>query len=118
MTAAERTLLLALFRWGRAEGLEYGRSSRWSRQTGERETWWGVDFCVGDEYIDVWRGRANEKRYFVASIAEAVDVLAALGIVPPRFSTAYRAGWYVAAPGHLRSLTDEQYAAILPVGLP
>lgn len=96
MSPEERELLLALFRWARAEGrMEWGRwAHRWSRQTGPREQWLGVDYDPEDgKYLSLYRGRENARDYWVASVVEAVDVLAALGIVPPRFSSAYRAGW-------------------------
>jgi hypothetical protein len=95
MTPAERSLLLALFRWARAEGgLEYGRSSWWGNRTGPRAQWWNVDYDVGDEYLTVWYGTMPKaKPYYVASVTQAVDLVVALGIAPPRFSTAYRAGW-------------------------
>jgi hypothetical protein len=98
VTPAERTLLLALFRWARTEGgMEWGRwAHRWSRQRGPREQWLGVDFDSEDgEYLSIYRGRVNARDYWVGSLVEAVDVLAALGIVPARFSSAYRAGWDV-----------------------
>lgn len=96
MTRAERTLLLAVFRWARAEGgLEWGRwAHRWARQTGPREQWLGVDYDPADgEYLSIYRGRGNAKEYWVSNAAEAVDVLVALGILPHRFSTSYRAGY-------------------------
>lgn len=93
MTAAERILLLALFRWARAEGgLEYRSIYRWTRR-GPIEQRWGVSFDGVKPWLSIWRGRDTAKDYWIRDVAEAVDVLAALGIVPARFSTAYRAGW-------------------------
>jgi hypothetical protein len=101
VTRAERTLLLALFRWARAEGgVQYGRLHRWSHRGESREQWWGVDFFDDGDYVSIWRGRDNARDYWVRDIAEAVDVLAALGIVPARFSTAYRAGYDAAMQAH------------------
>jgi len=112
MTPAERSLLLALFRWARAEGLEYGTTSWWCHRTGPREDWWGVDFNVGDECMTIWRGRMTGRSYFVASVTEAVDLVVALGMVPARFSAAYRAGWD-AACGAARPASE--WARVLPV---
>ena len=92
MTPAERSLLLALFRWARAEGITYGGANWWSRP-GPIEQRWGIDFESDCDFLRIWRGRNTSRRYWVASITEAVDVLVALGIAPARFSTAYRAGW-------------------------
>jgi hypothetical protein len=92
MTPAERSLLLALFRWARTEGLVWG-GANWVSGTGPDGQRWGIDYDPGDEYLYIWRGRVVARRYWVASIAEAVDLVVALGIAPARFSTAYRAGW-------------------------
>jgi hypothetical protein len=101
VTAAERTLLLALFRWARTEGgLEYGGLYTWARRGfHEPEKRWGITFDPtewtegGPVELEIWRARITMKSYWVASIAEAVDMLAAIGIAPARFSTAYRAGY-------------------------
>jgi hypothetical protein len=93
VTPAERSLLLALFRWARAEGLQFGGASRWTRR-GPIEQRWGVSCDPGySAFLTIWRGRDTARDYWVASIAEAVDLVVALGIAPARFSTAYRAGW-------------------------
>jgi hypothetical protein len=101
VTAAERTLVLALFRWARTEGgLEYGGLYTWARRgLSQPEKRWGITFnpeewAEGEPVeLEIWRARITMKSYWVASIAEAVDLLAALGIVPARFSTAYAVGW-------------------------
>jgi hypothetical protein len=129
VTRAERTLLLAVFRWARAEGgMQWGRwHYRWTRQSGPREQWLGVEFDPGDgEFLSLYRGRATGRDYWVADIAEAVDVLAALGILPAQFSTAYRAGYDACQQAHriahqpkpgsnwLRGWTDPEVYALLP----
>lgn len=133
MTPAERTLLLALFRWARAQGgLTYGSSYTWTR-FGPRDQRWGVSFYADDwetgkpVALDIWRGRETSKDYWVRDIAEAVDVLAALGIVPARLSTAYRAGYDACMQAHRiaksrlparpffsRGWTDPEVYALLP----
>lgn len=96
MTAAERSLLLALFRWARSTGVRLDGALRWTSPPPHR---WGVDFWPSSfepnspVRLSVWRTGFSSKDYWVASIAEAVDVLVALGIAPARFSTVYRAGW-------------------------
>jgi hypothetical protein len=130
VTRAERTLLLAVFRWARTEGgMQWGRwHYRWTRQSGPREQWLGIDFDREDgEYLSIYRGRASGRDYWVADIAEAVDVLAALGILPLRFSTAYRAGYDACMRAHRiaesrmpdrplfsRGWTDPEVYALLP----
>ena len=96
MTRGERTLLLALFRWARAAELAAGV---WPRSWAVGK--YRIDWDRSDpEMLDVVHTADRNRPYIrttrrlpVASIAEAVDLLVALGIVPVRFSTAYRAGW-------------------------
>jgi hypothetical protein len=92
VTAAERGLLREVFRWVRSTqgvGLHLSYAYRWAGA----EKAWGVDcFTDDDGRMTIWRlGKTTGKDYWVVSVAEAVDVLCALGILPPRFSTAYRA---------------------------
>lgn len=96
MTRAEQALLLQLFRWARTEGVRLDGAMRWGSPPPHR---WGIDFWKGldDRDLFVWReGRVVGTNYPVASITEAVDLLVTLGIVPARFSTAYRAGYNAA----------------------
>lgn len=109
MTGAERTLLLAVFRWARAEGVRLDGAMRWTSPPPHR---WGVDFWAGvaDRRVTVWQdGWAEGVSCCLDDIAEAVDVLAALGILPLRFSTAYRAGYDAAMRAHqiARSVPDK-----------
>lgn len=114
MTAAERALLLALFRWARADGVEFGTAYRWTRR-GPVEQRWGVSYLGDDSpFLTIWRGRANARDYWVADLAEAVDLLAALGIVPARFTTAYRAGWDAAQLYSIQAHHGAQWTAIRP----
>lgn len=117
MTPAERSLLLAVFRWARAEGgLVYGLPTRWSCG-GPIDQRWGVSWSwdFERERLTVWRGRITARDYWVLSIAEAVDVLVALGILPPRFSTAYRAGWGAMRCYSERAHYGAEWLAIRPV---
>jgi hypothetical protein len=95
MTPAERALLLAVFRWAYAERVDlHVLLYKWSRP-GPSTTFWGIDYTAERTgcTLAIRRGRLGMADYFVASVAEAVDVLVALGILPAQFSTAYRAGW-------------------------
>lgn len=120
MTRAERTLLLALFRWARAEGgLQYGGLYRWSRRTGKGQHW-GIIFHAEDwepgetVELDIWRSGINTQAFWAKSIAEAVDQLVALGIAPHRFSTAYRSGWDAANRYAEVAHYGDEYRAIRP----
>jgi len=112
MTRAERILLLAVFRWAHREGgLAYGSAYTWTR-FGAREQRWGVSFCAKDwepgetVALEIWRGKETSKDYWVKDIAEAVDVLAALGILSAQFSTAYRAGYDAAGSARRLALSS------------
>jgi hypothetical protein len=112
VTAAERALLREVLRWARAEGVRLDGASRWTSPPPHR---WGVDFVSGDEYLMIWRrGQNTGKDYFVVDVAEAVDVLCALDILPPRFSTAYRAGWDAMGRYAETAHYGAEYTAIRP----
>jgi hypothetical protein len=127
VTGAERTLLLAVFRWARAEGVRLDGATRWTSPPPHR---WGVEFWGGldDRPVFVWReGQIIGSNYDVVDIAEAVDLLAALGILPAQFSTAYRAGYDACMRAHQiaesrlpdrplfsRGWTDPEVYALLP----
>ena len=51
------------------------------------------------------------------SVTEAVDALVALGVLPPRFSSAYRAGWEANEGlwGGSNATLDEREAAVEPL---
>ena len=95
MTPAEQGLLLAVFRWARAEAVE--------RYTLAGTLVWGTDqwrvhrLSYG---LLVTRGSAAPDIYYARDVPEAVDLLAALGILPPQFSTAYRAGYEACMRAH------------------
>lgn len=113
MTPAERTLLREVFRWAIREGIQQGTHARWTRR-GPVEQRWGVSLDFDRLYLTVWRGRCTGRDYLVTSIAEAVDVLVALGVLPPPFSTAYRAGWEAAHEDREHPSFGADYRAIVP----
>lgn len=113
MTAAEWALLRQVIRWARAEGVE-SRYHGWTRR-GPIADRWGVSLEDAESpRLLIWRGRANGRDYWVASIAEAVDVLVALGILPARFSTAYRAGWDAGMGYAVTATYGDEYRSIVP----
>lgn len=100
MTAAERALLRAVFAWARAN---VWRLAHWN-DSGYR-SWVAGHSSVGlgvagrsTAVLDISQpGRAASLD--VRSVAEAVDLLCAIRILPAHFSTAYRAGWYAHVQG-------------------
>lgn len=120
MTPAERQLLRGVFRWGRAAG--------W------RPTWpqiWALDGVTVDfvrsyvrrPSVGVWRrhdpGVEGVRRWAngnvqVVSVAEAVDLLVTLGILPSRFSTAYRAGWDAGREDSEHPAAGAEFRQIVP----
>lgn len=121
MTPAERSLLLAVFRWARSTGVRLDGAMRWTSPPPHR---WGVDYYQRsdrDSDLHVYRtGQILGVNYMVMSVAEAVDVLVALGILPHRFSTAYRAGYdartlaRIAANASRLGWTDPAVAVMQP----
>lgn len=116
MTTDERRLLLSVFRWAYAEGFELTTAyHRWTRR-GPIEHRWGVSLEDPESpRLLIWRGRTNGRDYWVASIAEAVDLLVTLGILPARFSTAYRAGWDAMGRYSVRAHYGDEWTAIRPM---
>lgn len=95
LTATERALIVEVLRWGRANGWRH--SGNWDTPFWSRK---GVYRIFADRYDDdVLHLRIDDKvadqglvDYWPRSVTEAVDVLAALGIVPSTLSSAYRDG--------------------------
>jgi hypothetical protein len=123
VTPAERALLRELVRWARTEGgMDYGSPVfMWTRRIGvPDEQWWGVTFYAREweagetARLDIWRWPDNTQGYWVRSVAEAVDVLVALGIAPARFSTAYRAGWDAMGRYAVQAHYGSDWTAIRP----
>ncbi len=111
MTVAEIGLMREITLWRRRTDLGYYKRS-WKEHGRFIPTEWDdtkrryasgaevvVEFQQGDDGIRAQVGyHRGDQRSFehwipVASVTEAVDILVALGFLPPRFSSAYRAGW-------------------------
>jgi hypothetical protein len=85
-----RRLLAAVSRWARENGWERLYAIR-ARQCVERDL--AVSWEAGLVYVDrVADGHIYSSHVAVASVREALDVLAALGVIPASFSTQYAAG--------------------------
>jgi hypothetical protein len=130
MTNDEIALLREIARWRRNHkvdffqwrpGRGFGVMTEWKLWVDDNEASWSGRGIRGQRQINVTyepdRSGADEprprvlvtKNYYdgeelrallTTTIAETVDVLAALGFLPPRFSSAYRAGWYASAVWH------------------
>lgn len=83
---------------------------RWARNHDVTRTAWGDAWRQGlkgkmvtrDENTIGWAPDRWSDYHWLAvdSIAQAVDVLVAVGYLPQRFSSAYRAGWDASAVWH------------------
>lgn len=79
------------FKWRR--GVAFGVLAEWKKTVDGRQRNVSVEFdpprivATEDYYHGAFRALP------VGTVTEAVDVLVALGYLPPRFSTAYRKGW-------------------------
>lgn len=116
MNTHERALLVAAMRWARAEDrVERVNGYEWTRH-GLPTLRWSVAWEDPESpKLTIWRGRTTAKEYWVEDIPEAIDVLCALGILPPRFSTAYRSGWDAGYESTESGVVGADYRAIVPV---
>jgi hypothetical protein len=97
MTVGEITLMREIALWRRSHGVDFYRERRigrwveWTDIANDRNV---VCENTGES------GFSHGTRYYihdrvdVQSVTQAVDVLVALGYLPARFSSAYRAGWH------------------------
>jgi hypothetical protein len=109
LTVDEIALLREVARWRRSHGakLIYNLTQRGpvgiEKESSEAVTWlpsridaYGRSEIGWCEFYDlmpwIW--------YRVRTVTQAVDVLAAIGFLPPRFSSAYRAGWDASTVWH------------------
>ena len=103
-TAEDRKLLAEVSKWARAYGWVVLRDTGWQNPSRIIQVDW-------DER-GVWIARRNgtdrmwpaAQLYPATSVRQAVDMLAAIGILPPRFSSAYKAGWH---DGYFHTVEDE-----------
>jgi hypothetical protein len=85
MTPAERSLLLAVFRWARA--------NEWVRLGGDGWCSKTTSISAVGRGLYIFSKKFGTMSIPVVSVAQAVDVLVALKILPHRFSTSYCAGY-------------------------
>jgi hypothetical protein len=103
MTVDEIALMRAIVRWRRMPAPMYPRAEfyrrRWSTLSPD---WTDVTFDVAsvddeaDGYATLYYSRGRYVSYEkteVRTVTQAVDLLVAFGYLPPKFSSAYRAGF-------------------------
>lgn len=122
-------LLREIAKWRRVAGIDYwrargnlGRFVQWS-EIGRDGRQVSIDFERGDEawYATMTIGRRYEiggvKGNDDWTLTQAIDVLVAVGYLPPRFSSAYAAGWLASYEDSEHGLTGDDYRAIVPAAL-
>jgi hypothetical protein len=105
LMADEIAVLREIARWRRNHDIHYwrargilGRFVQWS-EIGRDGRQVSIDLYRGDDgpYVEMTIGNKREfgglKVGERQTVTQAIDVLAALGYLPPRFSSAYRSGW-------------------------
>lgn len=133
-------LLREIAKWRRAAGIDYwrshgniGRFTQWS-EAGRDGRQVSIDFVLGEDDEGNDRYRADmtigRKRQIGGMRVEdgwtltvAVDVLVAVGYLPPRFSSAYRLGWdkangFAQARETRRWVSPTDFAACEPAAEP
>jgi hypothetical protein len=93
LAAADRLLLRSVLSWARASGWRGWKPAngyQWNRVDSNDEVWWYYDADDRDAWTLVTNVVPAEA--CVTSVAQAVDVLVALGILPSELSSHYRAG--------------------------
>lgn len=105
MTVEEIRLMRAIVRWRRANGVDL-RAWRgcWVLPDGSQISYETTDPA---EVAHEPQGRGGLQWIRVRSVTQAVDLLVALGYLPARFSSAYRAGWHAAEVWHGTWINDE-----------
>lgn len=106
MTTEEVGLLKELVRWRRNRGGVTVGSKGYGhiKLADGRTLWWQTRLCMNwphrgeiGVHESSWRPPSWHQ---VESVTQAVDIVVALGYLPQRFSSAYRAGWNASAVWH------------------
>lgn len=114
LTDREIALMREIVKWRKANGVHYRGPSK----IGQFIEWVGQEQAVCFEILDGEIGWGPIGQIYgpwiaVGSVTEAVDLLVALGYLPARFSTAYRAGWDASAAD--AGFGTEHFNSIAPV---
>lgn len=102
MALAEIALMRAIVHWRRANDIEYvPLFSRYCGEDNRTVAWTALGAQLAPRVgVTPNYHRALLVWYPVTTVTETVDMLVALGYLPARFSTAYRAGWDASAVWH------------------
>lgn len=136
MSVQEIALLKEVARWRRANdvryfqwrpGVGFGVFTEWKKDV-DRKTQINVSYEPDRSGEEELRPRLLVTRDYyggdefqvlpVTTIEQAIDVLVALGFLPPRFSSAYLAGWRAGETWAADQMFREPENAGLPVGTP
>ena len=120
MTVAEIALMREIVKWRKANRYTYLPDRSRYRH---RDTWRSVGWVALDSDMPPAVGVSPDYKqvifdwHRVTSFTEAVDLLVALGYLPQRFSSAYRAGWHAATvweqhPATARRGWKEEFARL------
>lgn len=112
LTTDEIHLLREVARWCHHMGVSYdARNMEWTDPHGPsvylltRDTECDIPTALG-----VRRKADGERSWYDAeSVAEAVDILVAIGFLPSRFSSCYRDGWEASAVWHDAEGQEAEY---------
>jgi hypothetical protein len=116
MTVAEIALMRELVWWRKANGVQYwrarhplGRFVSW--RTRDREVVWEPS---EERPLGYGHPRQTAEWVKAETLTQAIDLIVALGYLPARFSSAYRAGWHAAQvweqhPATARRGWDEEF---------
>lgn len=113
----DRDLIIRVLRWARSDG--------WTQIHGvwrseDRAVSAGVDVVGGDVLVSLYQSRPSDagipstSQVWVADERQAVDVLCALGILPPWFSSQWRDGFSCALAGKEPLGVPEHWTTISP----
>lgn len=106
LTVEEIALLREVSRWRRNHGVNFfqwrpgvgfGAFTEWYRYDGRKRRTVSYEPKTGAVLVDRdYYGGGALRELPVRTVTETIDCLVALGYLPPRFSSAYRAGWHAA----------------------
>jgi hypothetical protein len=96
---ADRDLLAEVHRWARHTGWTWYEAWGWVSGNDLDHAAYAVDWDSEARTVTVRRNDGNgiyrPTVYPADTVREALDVLAAYGVVAPKLSTVYRSGWLV-----------------------
>lgn len=123
MTVAEIALMRAIVQWRKANSIEFVKRSvmgtYWVDPFGEtgakrRSVAIELKHAPSTPMGTAPSGGASYTWHAVETFTQAVDVLVALGYLPARFSSAYRAGWDAGRDDARYGYEHTEYLRVMP----